>query len=204
MRLRTALWGSVILLLGIPSPSAPLADSPADLLAKASAAFARNRLQEIHWNWVSTEKRVITDHAGKVVQPLPDVTIESIIRADGKRCTAVRAWGDGVEAYLVDADSDSRCQATPEKAAMEVPALLKSRHVKLVSRSAAGIKLSIAPDKGQLSSTDIEERCAASIRATVLLDPPTFFPVRVEGDVVGEGCNVARTANVYYDSPGGP
>jgi hypothetical protein len=201
MGIRTPLWVSVIFALVTPSPSAPPTRDAADLLARASAAFERNRLQEIHWNWVSKEKRAITDHAGKVEQLLPDVTIESVIRKDGKRCTAVLAWGDGVQAYLVNADPDSRCQATDEKDAMEISALLKSRRAKLVSEFAAGINLSITPDKDGLRSTVLEERCAASIRATVLLDAATFFPRRVDGEVVEDGCDLAHTTNVYYDGP---
>jgi len=181
--------------------SAPPAEDAAAMLAKASAAFESNRLQEIHWNWVSVEQRVIVDQTGKLLQPLPDVAIEAVIRSDGKRCTAVNAWGDGVPAYLANADPDARCKATDANSAMEISALLKSRRVKFAPQSAAGIKLSILPDKGGLRSKELEDRCAASIRATVLLDTVTYFPRIVEGEVVDTGCDQARATKIYYDGP---
>jgi len=86
----------------------------ADLLAKARAAFERNQTLETHWNWTRTETRTVVDSGGKTLQKLPTVTIESTVKSDGRRCEAVLAWSDGVEAYKVRADSDERCEATEQ------------------------------------------------------------------------------------------
>jgi hypothetical protein len=163
----------------------------AELLAKARAAFEHNQKLEMHWNWTRTESRTVVDSSGKTLQELPGVTIESTVKSDGRRCEAVLAWSDGVEAYKVRADSDERCEATESTAAstVKVAQLLKTRKAKVTSQSAKGIALEIMPDKDLLRSQDHDIRCAASIRAQIVLDPATFFPRRVTGTVTELGCD---------------
>jgi hypothetical protein len=80
-------------------------ETPAALLAKAAAAFERNFNQEKHWSWTTTEHRAVSGRDGQVLQPLPSVTVESVIRSDGRRCIAVLSWGDGVAFAL-----NARCR----------------------------------------------------------------------------------------------
>jgi hypothetical protein len=177
-----------------PAPGA------ASLLAKASAAYEQNILQEKHWNWTSTEIYRVTLKGGDIVARLPSVTIESVIRSDGQRCSAVLRWDDGVEAHLAKGDAESRCAATSgDRSALDLTRILKSRRVTLVSETAEGITLAITPDKDLLHAPEIEVRCSASLRVTLLMDAATFFPRRVEGEVVESGCDRERvSASVYY------
>lgn len=178
--------------------AAPQQDAPA-LLAKAIAAFERNQQQEIHWNWNADETRTLLGKGGAVLQKLPDVTVESVIRNDGRRCNAVLAWGDGTAPYLLNSDPESRCQATePFRPAFDVAELLKGSHVRLTSRPPKPTVLTILPDKERMRSDDFRIRCAASIRATVELDSGTSFPRDIQGEVTGHGCDRSATMPLYY------
>src|SRR5689334_14670577 len=90
--------------------SAGAADDAAALLTKAVDAFRKNEPKQKHWNWHTVETRALVDRSGKPTQEFPVVTSESLIRADGRRCNAVVAWGDGKKPYLAEADPDERCQ----------------------------------------------------------------------------------------------
>jgi len=171
-----------------------------ELLAKARAAFERNQKLETHWNWTRTESRTVVDSSGKTLQELPGVTIESTVKSDGRRCEAVLAWSDGVEAYKVRADSDERCEATEQtrSSSFSLKDLLKASKATIRSQSARGITLVIPPDKQLQKSSDEHVRCAASIRATIVLDPATHFPRRIEGSVVDAGCDQQTEAPPTY------
>ncbi len=166
---------------------------------KAAAAFQANHEREKHWNWNVQETRRLLDRSGKVLQTFPSVTSESIIRSTGKRCNAIVAWGDGKAPFMADADPDARCQAMDAiRAPFQVEALLGSSTVTLLSRSAAGVTLLIAPDKSKLKNSDFAVRCAASIRATVKLDPSTFFPLDFDGEVMDSGCDLRSAPVTQY------
>lgn len=187
--------------LVVTAGAAPAPDSAEALLASSLAAFQHNQNQEKHWNWTATENRSLMDKAGKILQVFPVVTAESVIRTDGRRCNAVVAWGDGKQPYLLNSDPDARCQAMDLfRPAFQIEALLAGGQVKVLSRSATGIALSILPDKARLKSEDPVIRCAASIRATVQLDPKTFFPMRIEGEVVETGCDQQFRPLVQYET----
>ncbi len=174
---------------------------PAALLAKSVAAFQKNLASQKHWNWSIAETRILTDKSGRGVHPLPSVTSESVIRGDGRRCNAVTAWGDGHAPYMKDADPDERCQAynalgTP----FDVALLLKSANAKLAGQTAAAITISVLPDKSHLKAADYAVRCAASIKASIALDPASFFPVGIEGEVVESGCDSQFIPVVHDES----
>jgi hypothetical protein len=141
------------------------------------------------------------------LQTFPSVTAESVIRSEGKRCNAVVAWGDGLKPYLADADPDARCRAMDEfRTPFEVSELLKSGQVKLAPQSGTVPVLLISPDKLRLRADDPSVRCAASIEATVRLDPVTFFPLTIEGKVTATGCDQSLVPVVQYgrDRPNSP
>jgi hypothetical protein len=192
-------WYTVACLLTAALTAAPLDDDAAVLLARAAAAFQANHGRERHWNWNVHETRKLLDKAGKVLQTFPSVTSESIIRSTDKRCNAIVAWGDGKAPYMVDADPDARCQAMDAiRAPFQVEALLGSARVRLQSRSASAITLAIATDKSKLKDSDFAVRCAASIRATVNLDPATFFPLSIDGEVMETGCDLRSEPLTHY------
>ncbi|HXB71874.1 MAG TPA: hypothetical protein VNY05_26790 [Candidatus Acidoferrales bacterium] len=175
-----------------------LADEAAAMLAKAAEAYRSNQQRQEHWNWNIHETRKLLDKAGNALQTFPSVTSESIIRTGGKRCNAILAWGDGKTPYMVDADPDARCQAMDAiRPPFQVEAVLRSSKV-LQSPSAGGITLAISPDKSKLRDPDFDVRCAASIRATVRLEPATFFPVLLEGEVVESGCDLKSNPVTQY------
>ncbi len=181
--------------------------SAPDLLAKALAAFTANHDQQTHWNWTTEEIRVVIDGQGRELQHLPDVTAESVIRKDGRRCNAVLAWGDGVAPYALGAEPDARCSGQdPLEVPFRVESLLKSTRVKLVKDAASAITLSIQPDKSRLHDEAPGVRCAASIRATIRLDPNTYFPMQFEGEVVETGCEADSAQEIRYRGaePKGP
>ncbi|HEY1340532.1 MAG TPA: hypothetical protein VGF59_23630 [Bryobacteraceae bacterium] len=174
-------------------------ETAAGLMAKAAAAFEANQLQEKHWNWTTTERREVVGKDGRVLESLPAVTVESVIRADGRRCAAVLAWGDGVEPYALTADADTRCADQEQlRSPLRIEALLRSTRVKLLSRTAEAIAIAIQPNKSLLHSSDEDVRCTASTRAVVKLDPASFFPVRVEGEVVESGCEGEVNPVMHY------
>uniref|UniRef100_Q027V6 Uncharacterized protein n=1 Tax=Solibacter usitatus (strain Ellin6076) TaxID=234267 RepID=Q027V6_SOLUE len=177
-------------LFAVALPAAGADAAAAALLAKSVAAFQKNLARQKQWNWTIFETRALTDKAGKTVQTMPSVTSESIIRSDGRRCNAVTAWGDGREPYLKNAGADERCQAynaigTP----FDVAALLTSSNAGLVRRTASAIVISVLPVKSKIKSPNFAVRCAASLKATVELDPASLFPLSIEGDVAESGCD---------------
>jgi hypothetical protein len=176
------------------------ADDAAGLLAKARAAYIENRERERFWNWTTTTNRSVVQR-GRLVDELPSVTVESPIRSDGRRCNAVLAWGDGREPYLATADADSRCTVEKEVAdPFKLEALLSaSTRVRIQSRSKNGIVLSIRSDKALATSFDPHERCIASVRSTLRLDPVSFFPSRIEVEAVDHGCEQQVAVVNHYD-----
>jgi hypothetical protein len=178
-----------------------LAQDATTLLAKAAAAFEKNQQNEKHWNWNIVETRQLLNKSGVVLQSFPSVTSESVIRTNGRRCNALTAWGDGRQPYLKDADPDERCQAfnaisTP----FQVELLLKSATAKVLDQSASAIRISVLPDKSLRKAPTYEVRCAASIKATIQLDPATYFPVRIEGEVAESGCDGEFQPVVHYET----
>jgi hypothetical protein len=189
-------------LLAAAIPSACAADSQASAaLAKAVAAFESNLAKQKHWNWTITETRGLLDKSGKSVVAFPPVTSESVIRSNGRRCNAVTAWGDGREPYMKDADADERCQAydalgTP----FDVAILLKSANARLQPRTGSTIAIAVLPDKTKLHAPEYAIRCAASIKATIELDPAGYFPVSIEGEVAESGCDSTFVPVVHYET----
>ncbi len=171
--------------------------SPADLLGRAAAAFERNRQNEKHWNWTTTERREVVDRSGKVVQPLPGTTIESVIRADGKRCTEILSWSDGTKPFESDGQRDTHCGGTDETS-FQLAELFHAAHVKRASTPGRGVALAIQRDKSLLNARDPGARCAASIEATIWLDPATSFPMHLEGRVVETGCEGTVRTELHY------
>jgi hypothetical protein len=196
----TPRLGLLALFLAAAFPAAAQDDATA-LLAKAVAAFENNQKNEKQWNWSIVETRHLLNRSGEILQSFPSVTSESVIRSNGRRCNALTAWGDGREPYMKDADPDERCQAfnalgTP----FEVALLLKGATAKVIEQSSSAIRISVLPDKSRTKSPDYGVRCAASIRATIQLDPATFFPVRIEGEVVESGCDGEFQPVVHYET----
>src|ERR1700722_13202400 len=115
--------------------SAAVPDQEAlSLLSKASAAFDANVARETHWNWTAQEKRELATRSGDIVQSLPSVTAESVIRTNGSRCNAVVAWGDGLKPFKVNAGSDERCLAMDDfRAPFDVQELLRGSQAKTVA-----------------------------------------------------------------------
>jgi hypothetical protein len=60
--------------------------------------------------------------------------------------------------------------------------------------------IAVSPDPGKMKDADFDVRCGASIRATVRLDPGTFFPVRIEGEVAESGCDGTFAAVNQYET----
>src|SRR5947208_561116 len=121
---------TLILLLAAPAAFAQ-PQTAAELLAKAAKAVEQNRLQEKHWNWTTTSERTVVSRDGQVLEKLPSTTVESVIRADGRRCVALAAWGDGVEPYAATADADTRCADEEQvRQPLRLEPLLRSTKVK--------------------------------------------------------------------------
>ena len=171
------------------------------LLAKSVQAFRANEPKQTNWNWQTVESRELVDGSGKALQRFPAVTSESILRSDGRRCNAVTAWGDGRKPYLADADPDERCQAMNAIAPPFPPlGVLLSQRAKVTARTVDAITLAVDPDKSKTRDPNFDIRCGASIRATVKLDPSTFFPLRIEGEVTESGCDSTFTAVNHYET----
>ena len=195
----TSRAGLVAIVLAVAIPAAAQDDAGA-LLARAVAEFARNQQNEKHWNWSIFETRHLLNGSDTTIQTFPSVTSESVIQSDGRRCNAVTAWGDGRVPYMKDADPDQRCQAinalgTP----FDVALLLRSSTAEVIEHSASAVRIEVLPDKSRTRSPDYGVRCAASIKATIELDPATFFPTRIEGEVTEKGCNGQFTPVVHYE-----
>ena len=193
-------WALLAVLL---AASATAASDPAAaaLLARSVAAFEKNANNEKQWNWTIFETRDLVDKSGTLLQHFPTVTSESIIRTDGRRCNAVTAWGDGRAPYLKNAGPDQRCQAydalgTP----FQVTLLLQSANARLVQQTPAAITIAVLPDISHAKSATYAERCAAAIKASITLDPATFFPTRIEGAVTESGCDAAFRPIVHYET----
>ena len=181
--------------------SAVAQESASNVLAKAVAAFNANQQNEKHWNWNIVETRHIENRTGGTIERFPSVSSESIIGSNGRRCNALNAWSDGLEPYMKGADADKRCQAfnalnTP----FQVPLLLAGAQAKVVDRTATVVRISIAPDPLKSKSANFEERCAASLKATVELDAASYFPMRIEGQVAGSGCDGSFQPVIHYTS----
>src|SRR5580698_1329473 len=182
-------------------PSMGFAEDAAELLAKARTAFIENHQRERYWNWTTVTTRTILGKDDQVMETLPSVTVESPISSTGERCNAVLAWGDGREPYLADASADERCAVEREYQEMlRIPDVLASRKVKIQSRTATRITLAISPDSERMKSKDPAERCAASVHATLYLDPTSSFPKAIEIRVPGRACELTvATAENHYD-----
>lgn len=197
MAVSTALSLVFGLTAAVPVLAQPSA--AADLLGRAQAAFEHNRKLEPQWNWAVRQTHRLTDRSGREIKHLPDVTVESVIRKDGRRCNAVLSWGDGVAPYKLNEDPDARCGGQdPTEPPLRIEALLKSP--KATAHDANTV--AIHHDKGRTHDPQPEVRCTASIEGLVRLDPVTFFPTHVEGKVVDSGCEGETWAELHYgDAP---
>ncbi len=176
-------------------PAIAQGPSAADLLAKAQAAFGRNHEQEKHWNWTTTQSQAVLNSSGREQQRLPDVTVESVIRQDGRRCNAVLSWGDGVAPYKLNEDADARCSGQdPVEPPLRIEELLKSAKASLVD----GVTVAIHHDKARVQAVAPEVRCTASVEATIRLDPATSFPMHLEGKLVDSGCESQTWTELHY------
>lgn len=183
-------------------PAGAQAPSAADLLRQAQAAFEHNLEQEKHWNWTTRKAQTVFDPAGRELQRLPDVTVESVIRQDGRRCNAVLSWGDGMPPYQLNADADARCSGQdPVEPPLRVAALLQSGRTSIVAMSPAFITVAIHHDKARIHAAESEVRCTASVEGIVRLDRATFFPVYLEGKIVDSGCESETVVEVHYEGP---
>jgi hypothetical protein len=196
----TPRLGLLAFFLAAAIPSVAQDDATA-LLSKSVAAFEKNQQNEKHWNWSIVETRQLLNRSGVTIQSFPSVTSESVIRSNGRRCNALTAWGDGRAPYMKDADPDERCQAfnalgTP----FEVALLLRSASAKVIEQSASVIRISVTPDRSRTKSPNYGVRCAASIKATIQLDPATCFPLRIEGEVAESGCDGQFQPVVHYET----
>jgi hypothetical protein len=180
--------------------SAGAADDARELLAKARTAYLNNRQSERYWNWTTSTTRAVLCQTGAVLEEIPSVTVESPIRTDGRRCNAVLAWGDGREPYLANASADERCQVEQEaNEVFHVETLLQTGQVRVQSRSAAAIRLTIRPDRALAQSSDAFSQCVGSIEGAIELDPSTFFPMKFDLRVAGSGCEQMKPAAIHYD-----
>jgi hypothetical protein len=99
------------------------------------------------------------------------------------------------------AEPDQRCQAfnalgTP----FNVTLLLSSTQAKIVGRTANVIRIAVQPDPSKAKSRSYDERCAASLQATLELDAKTYFPISIQGEVAGSGCNGSFQPVIHYAS----
>jgi hypothetical protein len=195
----------ICVLLALAAATTTAEDAGA-LLAKAAEGFRANEAKQKYWNWQTIENRELVNRSGDAVQRFPQVTSESVIRSDGRRCNAVVAWGDGKKPYLADADPDERCRAMDATAPPFPPVgVLLNHSAKVLAKTGGVITIAVEPDKSKLKDTDFVVRCGASIRATVMLDAATLFPVRIEGAVEESGCDsVFRPVNHYEAMTRGP
>ena len=185
-----------LLLAALPAIAQP---SAAELLASARAAFESNRRQESHWNWTTEQTHALLDRSGRTVRQLPAVTVESVIRQDGRRCNAVVSWGDGVAPYKLNEDADTRCSGQdPVDPPLRVESLLESAKIQLVDR----FTIAIHHDKALVGDSRPEVRCTASVEGKVRLDPATLFPIHLEGKLVDTGCEGETWTELHYgDQP---
>ncbi len=172
------------------------AQTAAELLAKARAAFEQNRRLESHWNWTTSQTHVLLGAGGKELRQLPAVVVESVIRSDGRRCNAVVSWGDGVPPYKVNEDPDVRCGGQdPVDPPLRIEALLAAVNTKLIDNTTIAIRR----DRALTHDSRPEVRCTASVEGKVRLDPATNFPVLLEGKLVDSGCESDTWAELHYN-----
>lgn len=175
------------------------AQTAGELLAKARAALEENGKREPHWNWTSTESTVVLNGSGREQQRLPVVTVESVIRKDGRRCNAVLSWGDGVPPYKLNEDADARCSGQdPVEPPLSVRSLLNSANAALLDTSGDFYLIAIHQDKARLRDAQHEVRCTASVQGVIKLDRATMFPMHVEGKLVDSGCESSTPAELHY------
>ena len=196
---KLAIVVGAVALVAPPQGSTPL-PTPEALLAKAAAAFEQNRQQDKFWNKTSRESWYVSDNRGFVVQRFPAVVTESVLRQDGTRCNAVVEWADAVPAYLRNGPEDSRCHAVDESTSekFDVAALLANRRVQRKRGSSSNLELTVFEQSRRGRSNDPLLRCAAAIRANIRLDEATFFPLRLDGEVMDDGCDERLTAPPTY------
>ena len=164
------------------------------LLAKAHQAFEENSQRERYWVWTSTTSRSMLDKSGKLLETIPSITVESPIRVDGRRCSAVLAWGDGVEPYLANADAEERCKVQEEvPSTFKLEAVLQYARGTVKSQAAGEIAVTIHASKQASQIEDAVQRCAATVEGSIVLDSRTYFPKLVDLRIPGEGCKLQRT-----------
>ncbi len=174
-----------------------------EILSKARDAFLDNRERERFWNWTTTTTRSIENYAGRPIEQLPSVTVESPIRSDGRRCNAVLAWGDGREPYLANATADERCKVEAEvHELLNEASILDSARVKVHSQSRDETVLAVSIDKPALLSRDPFRRCTASLEGKIVLDAASSFPKLFDLQLVDSGCEqIVGVVNHYDDRP---
>jgi hypothetical protein len=79
-----------------------------------------------------------------------------------------------------------------------VESLLQSAKVKLGPGSPVALTLLVEHDKSRVHDPQHDVRCTASIQATLRLDPATFYPFHIEGEVVDSGCEGETTQELHY------
>jgi len=187
----------VLLLAAVPG----FAQGPTagELLAKARAALEENDRREPHWNWTTTESTTVLNGSGREQQRLPLVTVESVIRKDGRRCNAVLSWGDGTPPYKLNEDADARCSGQdPVAPPLSVRSLLNTGKASVLAPSGEYHQIAIHHDKARMRDARHEVRCAASVEGVIKLDRVTLFPVHVEGKLVDSGCESLSEEELHY------
>jgi hypothetical protein len=81
----------------------------------------------------------------------------------------------------------------------DISLLLASTHATLAPSSGGTVAITIAPVSAP-HPAPYAVRCAASIQATVHLDPATFHPTLIEGRVAGSGCNATFQPSLHFES----
>jgi hypothetical protein len=190
---------SVAVFLLAAAPACAQVTNVSALVAKVQDAWKANQERATHWSWTTSETRSVRDAAGREIQHLPDVTVESAVRSDGSRCNAVLSWGDGMPPYKVNEDADVRCGSPdPNAAPLRIDALLKSSKITIAERSPARIVLAIHHDRKLVGNPQTEVSCTASVEATLQIDPATYFPARMEGKLVDSGCEGEAKPELHY------
>ena len=179
----------IALILGWGSATVSSAENATPLLRAAQAEFERNEQQQLRWQVSALETRYLISPSGRV-ERLPSVKVKSMTRTGDRCADAVLEWGEPRTSQLAQADVKRNCQIEEEfRGPFRVPALLRSLNVELITRAPSNITVAILPDKKNLDSSDPEVRCAASIAATIGLEPATLFPYYIDAEVVENGCD---------------
>jgi hypothetical protein len=184
------------------------ADSAKTLLQNAADAFVENDRRAMNFTWLATSTHRLVTASGKPIRirpAFPDVYSETFIEGN-RRCEAVTGWSDRKVPYGADRP-DARCSAEAEirsqnRDAFSLLAILQANSGRLTGRASDGsFQIYIAEDPSRRGSPDTRQRCAASIRADVTLDPSSFFPKHVEGTVAGDGCESGAGPSVSVYGP---